>query len=235
MKRQVKPIFFQTAMVEAILNGTKTQTRRKIKPQIQVSERGWKWAGPRPKAIRNSGAMSCWGKNVSPDDSSNFILRGSGKYREGDIMWVRETWQITDFLHPSDENYGYIYKASENGKVWAANTEEWRWKPSIFMPKNACRLFLEVTNVRVERLTNISKEDAIAEGIKKRHSNVFGETWDDYTYDYDPNQSPNFKNPVSSFRSLWESIHGIGSWSRKEWVFVYNFKRVDKPEEWHES
>src|SRR5690554_6919216 len=69
----------------------------------------------------------------------------------GDILWVRETWQHTKVLnlHPVDANYGYVYRA--DAQPWE-DIEGWKWKPSIFMPKEACRLWLKVTNVRVERL-----------------------------------------------------------------------------------
>src|SRR5690606_25026856 len=87
------------------------------------------------------------------------------KYKIGDVLWVRETWQKTTFLHPLYDEYGHIYKASENGRKWAESDEGWIWKPSIFMPKEACRLFLKVTNVRAERLQDITDADIVDEGI----------------------------------------------------------------------
>ena len=85
----------------------------------------------------------------------------------------------------------------------------YKWKPSIFMPREACRIFLKVTNVRVERLQDISDHDVIAEGIVME-------------------KTP-FIEPCNAFASLWESINGIGSWALNPWVWVYEFKQIEKP------
>ena len=154
--------------------------------------------------------------------TDNLILP---KYEVGDIMWVRETWQITDFLHPSDDNYGYIYKASDNGMEWASNHDDWKWKPSIFMPKEACRIFLKVTRVRIERLVDISQDNAIAEGIGIIH---MAEPTVPVYRKY--KQKLGTTNPILSFITLWESINGPESWNDKAWVFVYDFEVTDRPE-----
>src|SRR5690554_3627422 len=98
----MKPILFSTPMVQAILKGQKSQTRRVVKPPKKCN------AIPYP-------------------------------FPPGDILWVRETWQHTKILnlHPSDEDYGYMYRA--DGGDWEY-IDGWSWKPSIFMPKEACRL-----------------------------------------------------------------------------------------------
>jgi len=93
------------------------------------------------------------------------------------------------------------------------------------MPKEACRLFLEVANVRVERLTDISEDDALAEGIELVEYNCF-KNYMKGDWMYSGKNHRNYEmleDPIGSFASLWESINGVGSWSEKEWVFVYDF------------
>lgn len=121
-------------------------------------------------------------------------------HRPGDILWVRETWQHTKILnlHPSDEDYGYVYRA--DGGDWEY-IDGWKWRPSIFMPKEACRLWLKVTNVRVERLQSISEADAKAEGF----------------------------DSVDSFFALWQKINGTESLAANPWVWVYEFEVISKP------
>jgi len=202
---KTKPILFSTSMVQAILKSRKTQTRRIIKGYPTSDE-----------------ALNI--KDIF-EHNSDYVISQSPYGKVGDILWVRETFQITDFLHPSDENYGYIYKASENGKDWEENNEGWIWKPSIFMPKEACRIFLEVTDVRVERLQDISERDSSREGIKMRVGGV-----PPYDSFYQMPGCPNrFQTAKQAFHHLWASINGKESWHQNPWVWVYEFKQVEKP------
>ena len=181
-------------MVTAILSGAKTQTRRKIKSSTGFYN------------IHMTKDGTPYEVEEADEDGRGTDKLISPKVEIGDIMWVRETWQITDFLHPSDDNYGYIYKASDNGMEWASNHDDWKWKPSIFMPKEACRIFLKVTRVRIERLVDISISDIVQEGIPKGF------------------------DLAHRFRDLWTSINGPESWNDKVWVFVYDFEVTDRPE-----
>ena len=156
---KIKPILFQTDMVNAILNGTKTQTRRAIKSKEPLLSYEGEMHN-RNFAFWKEGML---GNHIFMTEDSEFIVKP--KFQIGDVMWVRETWRLTDWMHPSDDNYGYIYKASKNGEEWERNDENWKWKPSIFMPKNACRVFLKVDNVRVEYLKDITEEDSKKEGV----------------------------------------------------------------------
>lgn len=179
--KKFKPILFSTPMVQAILYGRKTQTRRTIKPQPQTAQHGKVLYKDRELTINS--------------------LVNHAPIQKGDILWVRETFKL---LNP----YGlpqYKYKAD-----WDTyNTGvELKWKPGVFMPKSASRIFLSVVGVRVERLQDISDTDAIAEGVEQ-HSDI-GAIW--------------------SFQSLWESINGQKSWTENPWVWVYDFKRIEKPE-----
>lgn len=193
-----RPILFSTPMVEAILDGRKTQTRRIFKVNktpITHQQETVFWDVEMGEAVYNSmGGQSWWNCPYG---------------NIGDILWVRETWQETTWLHPSNEEYGYIYKASENGREWAANDESWTWKPSLFMPKSACRLFLEITDIRIERLQEISANDIKSEGVS-------------YTIDYYPNL-------LDLWENLWIKINGQKSWDENPFVWVVNFKVVDCP------
>jgi hypothetical protein len=194
------PILFSTPMVQAILDGRKTMTRRVVKEPHQ----SW----------MNEDTNAEWWS----------VADNLSKYQKGDVLWVRETWQETTWLHSSNDEYGYIYKASLNGKVWECNDEGWKWRPSLFMPKSACRIFLEVVSVKVERLNEITERDTIAEGIEWLNRNEFS-GWKVYT-DYLATTS----NPKVSFQSLWQSIKGADSWQANPFVWCISFKRIDKPE-----
>lgn len=180
-----RPILFSTPMVQAILKGRKTQTRRIIKPQ--------------PLRQLFDVNMGYWSEE--PADLKQPYIKS--KYKVGDIMWVRETFAIKKPIDAEQDWESFGYKSDG----YELMPDE-KWKPSIFMPKEACRIFLEVKHVRVERLMDISEDDAIREGIANGAYAV---------------------SPVSSFRKLWQSINGKDSWDKNPWVWVYEFKRVDRP------
>lgn len=212
------PILFSTPMVKAILDGSKTQTRRIIKGKtdhfVQIKVGKYGTAIP---YVRGGGAQF-WAEPCI-----------NTKCQIGDIFWVRETWQHTKILNlnAQDENYGFVYRA--DGQPWK-DFEGWTWKPSIFMPKEACRMFLEVVDVRVERLHDISEEDAISEGITEY---AYG-YWRNYTSSFcggRPKTDEDFKNPIESFKSLWESINGKESLKSNPWVWVYDFEKTEKPKD----
>jgi len=208
-----RPILFSTLMVKSILTGQKTQTRRVIKPQ-PICEKFSAFIGGYdniPKLAR------FW----IPDKSgNNNPLIEDIKCPYDQNLWVRETWQHTKCLnlHPSDENYGYIYKASDNGKEFESNFEEWRWKPSIFMPKDACRIRLEIADVRVERLQDISEDDAKAEGIVQNNIPHEGWYWLEHVY--------STNSAVLAFERLWDSINfKRAPWESNPWTWVITFKK----------
>lgn len=215
-----RPILFSTPMIQAILRGEKTQTRRMVKPQPDGVTADCK---PWTKKF-----VDVW------DTISNDIIH-TDKYqgkqivnpikcpygKVGDVLWVRETWQHTKCLNinPEDENYGYVFRA--DGQPWN-DYEGWTWKPSIFMPKAACRIKLEITNIKVERLNDISSHDAIAEGIKYVIDKITGYCG----YDYIRGGYNLMTTPWHGYKSLWESINGKGSFGN-QWVWVIEFKRID--------
>jgi len=207
-----KPILFSTPMVQAILRGEKNQTRRliKYKKQIESPEIGW-------TAFTPYGHFSVRGIHESGSYGESFFKQ---PYHKGDILWVRETYRKANGM-PTGYRYDWRATAEEDG----APIDE-PWKPSIFMPKDACRIFLEVTNVRVERLNKISESDAISEGIEKvrQHGKSFYKLYyGNKKFDYD-------ESPIVSYWSLWDKINGEGSYLKNPIVWVYTFKQVDKPD-----
>lgn len=196
-----RPILFSTPMVNAIRKGDKQMTRRIVKESIPIGN---------------------W------DETLKYC-----PYQVGNILWVRETtcWVMldhaSDLLEGAKERTQFVYKANVHPD-WMEYAKEkygYKWKPSIFMPKDACRLFLEVTDIRIERLTEISEEDAILEGVQKQFSTLFNEwRFKDYA-----NVKDDWRSAVSSFQSLWASINGINSWDENPLVWVYSFKVVECP------
>lgn len=207
------PILFSTPMVQAILNCSKTQTRRVVKSK---HESGLFAVG------KNKFGQITEVTSLDWDEKSVDTTNDIGyKYQVGDILWVRETFRES----PKNATWKrYSYKADYNCYL----AELGKWKPNIHMPKAACRIFLKITNVRVERLQDISEDDAIKEGVE-----VIGGKIDD---------SPVFRNylqlgikngygfPRNSFSSLWKSINGEQSWKDNPWVWVIEFESIEKPE-----
>jgi hypothetical protein len=210
-----RPILFSSEMVRAILDGRKTQTRRVVNPQPDMVTRKGE-----PVAFKSI-------ERINPETREFEILthvpgEPNKKYcrqikcpfgQVGDRLWVRETWADTTYFDPNDG--GFVYKATDPN--WA-DMEGWKWKPSIHMPREASRLTLEITGVRVERLNNISEGDAIAEGIES----IGRGCWKDYRHQ---NNAP-WCTSVYSFKSLWDSINSKKHpWANNDWVWVIEFKK----------
>ena len=198
-----RPILMSGAMVRAILAGRKTQTRRVVKlhPCVQLE--------PLFPTVRGSKCEFHDAKIGDPHNRTtpHLIDEARCPYGEpGDRLWVKETFKEND--PPS----GYIYRASDSDY---GCTPKKPWKPSIFMPRNASRITLEIVSVRVERLQAISPEDARAEGCG--------------TEEIPWKAGPELhENPwVATYARLWESINGAGSWDANPWVWVVEFKRVE--------
>lgn len=195
-------------MVQAILRNEKTQTRRKINPQPIA-----KLFSAIIGGYDNIPRMARFWTKKEPNNP--LIEDIKLKYRIGDILWVRETWQYNpEFGH-------FIYKA-DNDKCD-------KWKPSIFMPKDACRIFLKLTNIRIERLNDISETDAIAEGIERWTEERMKSKPTHYKV-YFQNCKPEdlmsyTSDPIDSYETLWKKIDGEKSWAENPFVWVYEFER----------
>jgi hypothetical protein len=218
------PILFSASMVRALLNGSKTQTRRIMKVQPPSDEYKMMTCidttGDRKNVGRHHWARLS--KNMlSYEDNDQPYFSCPYGYNQ-DQLWVRETF-CPDWCDKP------IYKADGGSAIDAGYSKEPRWKPSIHMPRWASRITLEITGIRVERLNDCSKADAIAEGIEGEELFINGISegghYRDYILDTD-DMCEWFTNPIYSYQSLWESINGAGSWATNPWVWVVEFKVV---------
>ncbi|CAG2126819.1 hypothetical protein LMG31506_00188 [Cupriavidus yeoncheonensis] len=202
-----RPILFSGAMVRAILDGRKTQTRRVVKPQPEVSEQGNLMGDWLAKPLDGL---------LLPKLQDITIHCPYGQ--RGDRLWVRETWAQPVPLDPGPTVYRADYPACvPPGYERIPKADEITWKPSIHMPRALCRLALEVTGVRVERLNECSEADAIAEGIERD-----GDGWKSYA------GGSCVAFPTTSYASLWDSINGASAWEENPWVWVVEFRRVQR-------
>lgn len=198
-----RPILLNAEMVRAVLDGRKTQTRRVMKVQPHAG-------------VRNSVFV----KSCFEDGHGKELVCPFGAV--GDRLWVRETfngfWLDDDDIQEIKDG---ISKASELCSYRADYTDGSQafegWTPSIHMPRWASRITLEITGVRVERLQDISRADAIAEGGPQSHPSI-----DAVSQDYG---FPDFSR--SWFGQTWCSIYGEESWQANPWVWVIEFKREE--------
>lgn len=206
----IKPMLFNTEMVQALLKGRKTVTRRAVK-----FPRGWN-----PKFT-----------GYIPDGSvlygSNNIPAAKSPVQVGDVLWVRETWSPVN-VRPRR----YIYKADVDRRIGEGVGLPLCWHPSIHMPREAARIFLRLTDVRVERLQDITAEGALDEGTNVEF----------------PEPKPSYISlaytemrlkPAArqSFASLWDSTikpadRPTYGWEANPWVWVIEFERCEKLEGW---
>ena len=189
----MKPIIFSTLMVQAILDGRKTQTRRAIKPNIIEKGTNWFW---------------------NPNENVNLA-----PYKHGDVLWVREkTYGTPNGTDNQDLCYATHcpcgFSDEEHAQVKG-------WRSPRFMPKEAARIFLKVTNVRVERLHDITENDARNEGVK-----------DPYDYQepsyYDQPHVRGMEINKSAFAGLWDSLNKKRDfgWDKNPWVWVVEFAKL---------
>ena len=208
--KNAKPILFNTEMVLAILEGRKTVTRRVVK-----LKNGYSLEGKGKEITEN---INLFGNDIifHNGEETNETLKP--QYKVGDILWVRETW----CYHKTGNWYGYRADGDYRDL-------DLRWKPSIHMPKVAARIFLKVTDVRVERLQNISCLDAISEGVKPAYSEyencnglLLGSSFE-----------VDEKETIKRFEQLWNStikkqdLDKYG-WDASPWVWVIEFERVEE-------
>ena len=223
-----KPILFSTEMVQAILAGRKTQTRRIVNPQ------------PDPTLKLTAKLSNQWDGKQDYPLTLVFYNEGTSKksiYAEyslplcepGDILWVRETWFSTQFNCKDLLECGvtgHLRFKADNNYDPRKDCVGRSWKPSIHMPKEAARIFLKVTNVRCERLKEITKEYSLSEGISESGREEEFIFYKNYEF---PNEY--HQDPINSFKSLWDSINAKKHpWESNPWVWVYDFERIEKPE-----
>lgn len=224
-------MIFNGEMVRAILDGRKTQTRRPVNPQPELTAgSGFSWKG----WVYGSGS-------TDRETNKNFAHVACPHGKPGDRIWVRETFSCigNEDGHPVDaegnlcsrEEAQRIYRASaiqkpRNYGIWTSPDGfdfEGAWTPSIHMPRWASRITLEITNVGVQRLQSISQNDASREGLIRLPA----------TGRYCLNQGDQYfggarHDAREVFFWLWESIYGKESWQANPWVWVIEFKRIEE-------
>lgn len=218
-----RPILFSAPMVRAILAGTKTQTRR-VAPvsELAITPHGpetlsWRVAFSKPV---NGALASYSGGRFSEDQARRIIASQFCKHgKPGDRLWVRESWAygVHAMAAARDEDGPFVYAADGTTQGRLCD----RWRPSIHMPRHASRLLLEISGVRVERLQDISEDDAKAEGAWGPDESIVSKVAQHFGRD------PLSVHPSLAYRMVWEDINGAGSWDANPWVWVVEFKRVD--------
>ncbi|USR38108.1 hypothetical protein L1F06_015665 [Ectopseudomonas hydrolytica] len=224
-----RPILFSAAMVRAILEGRKTVTRRVVKhqPDVPVTD-----AIPRRNYPHGPATVDWYWRpqhghlNGVPSNGWDFKCPYG---QPGDRLWVRETWRGVVKISPPDSPMElgvarYVPDRDECFRLEYAATQvrdDEPWRPSIHMPRWASRILLEITDVRVERLQNITAQQARAEGISPLPGGRFH-------CGHDEEGEVTSKSPITAFAWLWNSINGEDAWAGNPWVWVVEFKRVEQ-------
>lgn len=206
-----RPILFSTEMIKSILENRKTQTRRVIKPQP-------------PEDISKFLKMKLHtGETLQIVETPYSYKTIKCPYGViGGGLWVRETFSVRDYWDNESvgglgfaKNRKCCYKADGNKPKWAG-----RWRPSIFMPRWASRINLEIVNIRIERIQEITYDDCLKEG------------WNGYNGDYgkttDVGGSELYADSRAWYQELWDSINAKRGydWAKNVWVWVIEFKRI---------
>jgi len=233
-----RPILLNGDMVRAVLNGSKTQTRRimKVQPSADFSpmnmelETGFTARWYTPGVVDKDGYLQPAKKQVfgvASEDQGYICPFGA----VGDLLWVRETWSdvnlegISAIAYRADEGLRFLTNDDDDGDEDDPRLEKYSfanwypdlisgtegiWRPSIHMPRWASRITLEITGVRVERLASVSNDDARAEGYPADRAADGGKS-----------------DPWLWFRDLWDGIYPEQSFKVNPWVWVIEFKRVE--------
>ncbi len=218
-----RPILFSAPMVRAILEGRKTVTRRAVKG-FQI---------PTEDTAIPIGDRQRWSAIGQRDPRYGFCVFGSTEAecakeleeyapcpygRRGDRLWVRETFGLQVRHYGGGAGEHIVYRATNPDAIYCKSAEgqEYpvKWKPSIHMPRHSSRILLEISDLRVERLQDISEEQAKAEGIAQHPGG--GHHVEDGKH--------HWASQIDSFAGLWSSVGG--DWDGNPWVWVVEFKRV---------
>ncbi len=187
-----RPIIFSAPMIRALLDGRKTQDRRVLKPQPFPCADGW-------GCVDRNGAPQKW----LP------CLPKLHPYAPGDRLWVREAWGLGVSDHGDCPRYKATLDYKCGDKINSPGEWPLTWRSPIHMPRRFSRLTLVVTDVRVQRLAEITSADAIAEGCQPHANSI--------TIDCDT------PDPRDDFRGIWNSIHGPDAWDANPWVAAISF------------
>lgn len=240
------PMLFSGPMIRALLDGRKTQTRRILKlPDwaLNMDCTGRLHVYQPDEGFERHGLefadrlRGLWDPVSNPTGRSGAYLRVP--IMTGDLIWVRETWNAFSFSQDGDEAWPTktiptademqeirdmacrvdvqaVYQESDRAQKWFSDQ---KWRPGIHMPRWASRITLEVTDVRVQRLQDISAKDATEEGIERLRCDGL-----DGFRNYLSSDPMERVAMIPSFKSLWNSINGPGAWDQNPWIVAYSFK-----------
>ena len=227
-----RPIIFNGAMVNALLNGRKSMTRRVLKPWPGAQA---KWLtmetlhrAPTCYLCEVGGHLGVQMQHPLAGQAGNDAMSPLGwvrlPYAPGDRLWVRETFATWD-----GGARDLAYRADTSGSEWSDLLHDrrhgapWRVRPSIHMPRWASRLTLTVTDVRVQRLNSLTDDDAIAEGIQPQHVQTARQGSAVLGWGYDGLDGYGPGTPKAAFSLLWNTIHGPDAWDANPWVCAISF------------
>lgn len=225
------PLLMKGPLVRATLEGRKTQTRRPL-PDVFNSPPDLIYGWLPPGEWKLFGAtMERWGAQWRGTYPSQ-VLCPLG--RAGDRLWVRETW--TAAMHEPKGPADCLYRADDNRGV--EDLAEAKWTPSIHMPRWACRLVLPLVSVRVERVQDITEEDAIAEGVPHNSDRPIDKSWCAACCGHgiverfalgmvSVDDCSECNSAKKLFRNIWISIYGQELWDANPWVWVAQWERVE--------
>lgn len=227
-----RPILYKPPMVRGILGGYKDVTRRIIDPQPEfIPGTGWKWT---PQRGKYKGQIFVGNERELKEHLAYPAFEFSPYgYNSQDGLWVRETW-FPEFM-PAPPEGTHDQKIFRYAADWTER-EPMTWRPSIHMPKEACRLFQQVVSVRPEKLLEITDAEALREGIKKWElKDTYGDVIETVFKDYleitdDKTAGKVLYTPIESYRSLWDWINGVGSFKSNPWVWRIEAKVTERPE-----
>ena len=230
---RVLPILFNMEMVRAILDGRKSCTRRLVKPQPDEKHTfplGFVTDSTEKKEV------GCFGFGINEYGGS--IQYAKPPYQPGDILYVRETWEHFECCCCEGDEHGNCYREPQQSALnkscgcymYRATDEIYgdaKWHQSIHMPKEAARIWLKVTDVRVERLQEITDEQAKREGIQ------YDECPTGFTWKQETDMHNCYTTPIGAMQALWNStikksdLDRYG-WNASPWVWVIEFERCEK-------
>ena len=195
------PLMFSGSQVRAIREDRMTQTRRIVTPRPLADPDGRNWEWHAGKSLVRAGYSAGY---VHSDKKSvaRAIVACCPHGRAGDRIWAKETY---GYMNLPGYTPVHAYKADPEGAEGWGFPPGFKWRSSLFMPRAASRITLEINGIRAENLQDIREADALAEGVE--HSTL--------------------NDPRVEFRWMWESIYGPGSWDANPWVWVIKFKRVE--------
>lgn len=241
-----RAMLLSAPMVRAVLDGTKTQTRRVMRPQPEES-----WSQHRD-GPRESLGWSWPHRSGTHIPIGERLLAHCPFGQSGDRLWVRETWRyagwtedgIPKIEYAADGRTKFCHRVPEEWcerleDIWAelskpsnygidGRAADRHWRPSIHMPRWASRITLEITDVRAERLLDIREAGALAEGIIKHRRG--GWHWEQPPAGIERSNHFGWRDPRFAFSVLWEMINGADSWRANPWVWVIEFRRATTTE-----